>query len=63
MANVIYSIAEDLEKIADNAVKKVIEFIPNELGINLVSVSSVEIDREDDKQIKSIKINFIPEAK
>lgn len=35
-------------------------FIVNQLGINLCSVKSIIVDRQDDKQIKEIKIEFIP---
>ena len=35
-------------------------FIVNQLGINLCSVKSIGVDRQDDGQIKEIKIEFIP---
>ena len=35
-------------------------FIVNQLGINLCSVKSINVDRQDDGQIKEIKIKFIP---
>lgn len=36
-------------------------FIVNQLGINLCSVKSINIDRQEDGQIKQIKIDFIPD--
>lgn len=36
-------------------------FIVNQLGINLCSVESISVDRQDDGQIKEIKIEFIPD--
>ena len=36
------------------------EFIVNQLGINLCSVKGITIDRQDDKQIKQIIIDFKP---
>ena len=35
-------------------------FIVNQLGINLCAVKSINIDRQEDGQIKEIKIEFIP---
>lgn len=35
-------------------------FIVNQLGINLCSVKSINIDRQEDGQIKEIKIEFNP---
>ena len=35
-------------------------FIVNQLGINLCSVKSINVDRQEDGQIKEIKIEFIP---
>ena len=37
-----------------------IEIIPNNMGINLCSVDSIEWRRQDDGQLVDIKINFIP---
>ena len=36
------------------------QFIVNQLGINLCTVKSINIDRQNDGQIKEIKIEFIP---
>ena len=36
------------------------QFIVNQLGINLCAVKSINIDRQNDGQIKEIKIEFIP---
>lgn len=41
--------------------EKIEEFIVNVLGINLVSVKSVDIEKQNDGQIRSINIEFIPE--
>ena len=35
-------------------------FIVNQLGINLCAVKSINIDRQEDGQIKEIRIEFIP---
>lgn len=35
-------------------------FIVNQLGINLCSLKSINIDRQEDGQIKEIRIEFIP---
>ena len=40
-----------------------LEVIPNYMGINLVSVDSIEWDEFDDGQIDKLTINFIPEVK
>lgn len=37
-------------------------FIVNQLGINLCSVKSIIVDRQEDGQIREIKIEFIPAA-
>ena len=44
----------------DRSKELIAEFIVNSLGINLCSVDSIEIDRQDDGQIKDIHIKFIP---
>ena len=38
-------------------------FIVNQLGINLVAVKDIQVDRQTDGQIKQIKIDFIPDNK
>lgn len=41
--------------------KELIElFIVNQLGINLCAVKCIKIERQDDKQIKQIIIDFKP---
>ena len=41
--------------------KDIIEtFIVNKLGINLCSVKSIDIDYQEDGQIREISIKFIP---
>lgn len=35
-------------------------FVVNTLGINLCAIKSINIDRQEDGQIKEIKIEFIP---
>lgn len=37
-----------------------IEIIPNNMGINLCSVDSIEWRKQDDGQLVDLKINFIP---
>ena len=44
----------------DPAANKLGEFIVNQLGINLVSVDSIKVKRQDDKQITDIHVSFIP---
>lgn len=38
-----------------------LEFIPNNMGINLVSVDSISWLRQKDNQLISVVIDFIPE--
>lgn len=45
----------------DNVGKALLSFIPNELGINLCSVEDIDIVRQNNGELKSIKIRFIPE--
>lgn len=40
-----------------------VNIFPNEMGINLVSVDSVEYTKEVDGQLVSMTINFIPNNK
>ena len=40
-----------------------LKVIPNDMGINLVSVESIEWDELDDGQIDKLTINFTPEVK
>jgi hypothetical protein len=44
----------------DPASNKLGEFIVNQLGINLVSVDTIKVKRQDDNQITEINISFIP---
>lgn len=39
------------------------EFIVNQLGINLVSVDDIKVERQQDGQITDIHIAFIPSPK
>lgn len=45
----------------DDLQKQIGEFIVNNLGINLCSVESIDVDRQSDGQIKYINIKFIPD--
>ena len=38
-----------------------VSVIPNHMGINLCSVESVEWEKQEDGQLKDLKINFIPD--
>lgn len=38
-----------------------IEIITNNMGINLCAVDSIEWDKQEDGQLKTLTINFIPE--
>ena len=40
-----------------------LKVIPNQMGINLCSVDSVEWNRQEDNQLIDLKINFIPNNK
>lgn len=37
-----------------------LDVIPNQMGINLCSVDSLEWTRQEDGQLVDLKINFIP---
>jgi len=40
-----------------------LEVIPNNMGINLVSVDSISWTEQEDGQLVALQINFIPENK
>ena len=46
----------------DETAKRIVEFIPNELGINLCSVKDIKVLRQKDGQITDIHIEFIPQS-
>lgn len=51
-----------LKKIeTDKVGKTLLSFIPNELGINLCSVEDIDIHRQNNGELKSITIRFIPD--
>ena len=51
-----------LKKIEKDKVgKTLLSFIPNELGINLCSVEDIYIDHQENGELKSITIRFIPD--
>ena len=54
---------QDPPKQKDKAEDKISTFIVNQLGINLVAVKDIQVDRQSDGQIKQIKIDFIPDNK
>ena len=41
--------------------KSMVNSIPNEMGINLNCVNGFSVERQPDKQIKKITIDFMPE--
>lgn len=45
----------------DNVGNTLLSFIPNELGINLCSVKDIDINRQENGELKSITIRFIPD--
>ena len=45
----------------DNIGEQILEFIPNRLGINLCSVDDIDIRRQENGELKSITIRFIPD--
>ena len=52
----------NLKKIENDKVgKTLLSFIPNELGINLCSVKDIDITRQNNGELKSITIRFIPD--
>ena len=53
----------DPPKQKDKAEDIISTFIVNQLGINLVAVKDIQVDRQSDGQIKQIKIDFIPDNK
>lgn len=53
----------DPPKQKDKAEDIISTFIVNQLGINLVAVKDIHVDRQPDGQIKQIKIDFIPDNK
>lgn len=52
---------QDPPKQKDKAEDIISTFIVNQLGINLVAVKDIQVDRQIDGQIKQIKIDFIPD--
>ena len=54
---------QDPPKQKDKAEDIISTFIVNQLGINLVAVKDIQVDRQADGQIKQIKIDFIPDNK
>ena len=52
---------QDPPKQKDKAEDIISCFIVNQLGINLVAVKDIQVDRQPDDQIKQIKIDFIPD--
>ena len=44
----------------DKLKKLIMEFIVNNMGINLCSVDDIVIDYETDGQVRNINISFIP---
>ena len=52
---------QDPPKQKDKAEDIISCFIVNQLGINLVAVKDIQVDRQPDGQIKQIKIDFIPD--
>lgn len=44
----------------EESTRRLLSFIPNELGINLCSVDDIKVNRQNDGQIKDIQIQFIP---
>lgn len=55
------NVLQDMKE--DTAANKLGEFIVNQLGINLVSVDGIKVERQKDGQIIDIHIAFIPSPK
>lgn len=55
------NLLQDMEE--DPAANKLGEFIVNQLGINLVSVDGIKVERQKDGQITNINVSFIPSKK
>ena len=45
----------------DNVGKTLLSFIPNEIGINLCSVEDINVIRQNNGELKSITIRFMPD--
>lgn len=52
------NVINDMNK--DNAANEIGLFIVNRLGINLCSVDSIKVTRQEDGQIKEIHVKLIP---
>ena len=44
----------------DRVKQELMQFIPNNLGINLCSVQDIVVNRQEDGQLTDISIKFIP---
>ena len=55
------SLLKDMKE--DPAANKLGEFIVNQLGINIVSVDGIKVERQKDGQITDIHIAFTPAPK
>lgn len=42
---------------------ELLQFIPNNLGINLVAVDDIKVVRQEDGQLVSFHVDFIPDCK
>lgn len=52
---------EKIKKLEKNeTARRLMNFLPNELGVNLSSVKDIIINRQEDGQIKTIEIIFYP---
>jgi hypothetical protein len=40
-----------------------LDFFPNQLGINLVAVESITFDRQEDGQLKEVSVKLHPSSK
>ena len=40
---------------------ELLKFIPNHLGINLCAVDDIKVERQEDGQLVSIHVDFIPD--
>ena len=41
--------------------KQILDFIPNNLGINLCAVDDIKVERQEDGQLVSLHVDFIPD--
>ena len=56
---------ERLEELKNGGLveNELLQFIPNNLGVNLVAVDDIKVVRQEDGQLVSLHVDFIPDCK